>query len=192
MRAQRYEARQRVASRLLVVLGAEGRVIRTRPSGGWTSTQFRWAPLANWQPGVAEHDVAGARVKLAHAWLLAFGPATVEDLRWWAGWSLGQARDALAALDVVEVDLGGTTGVLAGEDAEPVAAGSPWAALLPALDSTTMGWRQRDWYLGDHGPELFDSNGNAGPTVWWDGRVVGGWAQVPGGEIRVELLDDCR
>jgi Winged helix DNA-binding domain len=53
-----------------------------------------------------------------------------------------------------------------------------------------MGWRRRDWYLGDHGPQLFDRNGNAGPTVWWDGRVVGGWAQAPDGEIRVELLCD--
>ena len=24
----------------------------------------------------------------------------------------------------------------------------PWAALLPTLDPTTMGWKERDWYLG--------------------------------------------
>jgi len=27
-------------------------------------------------------------------------------------------------------------------------AGEPWAALLPALDPTTMGWSERDWYVG--------------------------------------------
>ncbi|MBA2437402.1 MAG: winged helix DNA-binding domain-containing protein, partial [Acidimicrobiia bacterium] len=32
--------------------------------------------------------------------------------------------------------------------------------------------------------------GNAGPTVWWDGRIVGGWAQRPEGEVVVRLLDD--
>ncbi|MDQ4125852.1 MAG: winged helix DNA-binding domain-containing protein, partial [Actinomycetota bacterium] len=41
-----------------------------------------------------------------------------------------------------------------------------------------------------HRAALFDRNGNAGPTVWWDGRVVGGWAQHPGGEVVVRLLED--
>lgn len=47
-----------------------------------------------------------------------------------------------------------------------------------------MGWKQRDWYVeDDRGGELFDRNGNAGPTVWADGRVVGAWTQRPDGEI---------
>ncbi len=37
---------------------------------------------------------------------------------------------------------------------------------------------------------LFDSNGNAGPTVWWDGRVVGGWSQRHDGEIVCGVLED--
>ena len=67
----------------------------------------------------------------------------------------------------------------------------PWAALLPALDPTTMGWAGRDFYLGPHRPILFDRNGNAGPTVWWDGRVVGGWAQRRTGEVVLRLLEDA-
>ena len=66
-------------------------------------------------------------------------------------------------------------------DLDPVPLRSPeWVALLPALDPTVMGWKERSWYLGDHQERLFDRNGNAGPTVWADGRVVGGWAQRPG------------
>jgi hypothetical protein len=65
-----------------------------------------------------------------------------------------------------------------------------WVALLPGLDPTTMGWRDRAWYLGDHGPALFDTNGNAGPTVWVDGRVVGGWAQHRDGHVVTRLLED--
>jgi hypothetical protein len=53
-----------------------------------------------------------------------------------------------------------------------------------------MGWKERGWYLGPHGPTLFDANGNAGPTVWWNGRVVGGWSQRPDREIVVRLLED--
>ena len=53
-----------------------------------------------------------------------------------------------------------------------------------------MGWKQREWYLGAHGPTLFDTNGNAGPTIWWDGRIVGGWSQRRDGEIMLGLLED--
>ena len=53
-----------------------------------------------------------------------------------------------------------------------------------------MGWTERDWYLGPHKPDLFDTSGNAGPTIWWDGRIVGGWRQREGGEVELQLLED--
>src|SRR5215218_8960306 len=76
-----------------------------------------------------------------------------------------------------------------GGDIDDVEKPEPWAVLLPTLDPTTMGWKERDWYLGTHGSVLFDSAGNAGPTVWWDGRVVGGWSQRRDGEIVYRLLE---
>jgi hypothetical protein len=52
-----------------------------------------------------------------------------------------------------------------------------------------MGWRERDWYLRPElRPRLFDGSGNVGPTVWWDGQVVGGWAQRKDGEIVWRIL----
>ena len=68
---------------------------------------------------------------------------------------------------------------------------APWAALLPSLDPTVMGWTSRDWYLGGHRAALFDRNGNAGPTAWWGGRVVGGWAQRADGEVVLRMLEDA-
>ena len=54
-----------------------------------------------------------------------------------------------------------------------------------------MGWQARDWYLGAHRERLFDHSGNIGPTVWWDGRIVGGWAQrKEDGEVVLGLLED--
>jgi hypothetical protein len=82
-----------------------------------------------------------------------------------------------------EVDLGATAAYVLADDLDPTPMPDPSAALLPTLDPTTMGWKERDWYLGPHGPTLFDSNGNAGPTVWWEGRVVGGSSQRRDGEI---------
>ena len=148
--------------------------------------------MATWLPGHRAGALAGeaARAELARAWLRAFGPATVADLTWWSGLNLGQVRAALGALDVEEVDLHGTAGVALADDLAATAAPAPWIALLPSLDPTTMGWKERGWYLGGHGSALFDRNGNAGPTVWCDGRVVGGWAQRRTGEVVHRLLED--
>ena len=52
-----------------------------------------------------------------------------------------------------------------------------------------MGWKGRDFYLGEHGPALFDRNGNAGTTAWWDGRVVGCWIQDDAGVVEVRALE---
>jgi hypothetical protein len=90
----------------------------------------------------------------------------------------------------LEFDLLGGAGFLLPDDLEPEPDVEPWAALLPGLDSTPMGWRDREWYLGEHGPRLFDRTGNVGPTLWWCGRIVGGWAQGPDGDIVLGFLDD--
>ena len=103
---------------------------------------------------------------------------------------MGQTRTALADVGAVEVALRRRDRLGASGRPGAVRAAKPWVALLPSLDPTTMGWKERDWYLGDHGPALFDRNGNAGPTVWVDGRIVGGWAQRATGEVVYELLED--
>jgi hypothetical protein len=186
-----YSRPTNITTWVLVTLGCEGRIVRGRPNGSWASSQYRWSPVEAWLPdGVADVPAEEARAELARRWLRAFGPAPAADLKWWTGWSAGDVGKALARLDVTEVDLGGTTGLVLSDDLEPAPAPEPWAALLPALDPTPMGWQERGWFLGDHRPALFDRNGNIGPSVWWDGRVVGGWAQRADGEISVRLLED--
>jgi hypothetical protein len=76
------------------------------------------------------------------------------------------------------------------DDLDPAPGLEPWAALLPVLDPTVMGWKERDFYLGPHGPLLFDTNGNAGTTAWWDGRIVGCWVQDPDAVVVLNLLED--
>ncbi|MEV5439451.1 winged helix DNA-binding domain-containing protein [Streptomyces sp. NPDC052682] len=182
-----YEGVHTVSTRLLRVLGVEGKVVRGRPLGSWTSSQFRWA-LAPEHP---ELDVAGAQAELLRRWLAVCGPATEADLKWWTGWRVTEVRRALAAIGARAVSVDEGTAYVADGDAGPVAEPEePWAALLPALDPTAMGWQQRDWYLAPElRPLLFDRSGNVGPTVWWNGRVIGGWAQRGDGEIVWRVLD---
>jgi hypothetical protein len=190
-RGKPYEGRVSVCSRVLFLLAADGRVVRGRPIGSWASSQYRWAVLEAWCPdGMAELATEAAETELARRWLAAYGPGTAEDLRWWTGWTAGQAKRALARVGAVEVDLDGATGLVLPDDLEPVPASEPWAALLPPLDPTPMGWTRREWFLGKHGPALFDRNGNVGPTIWWDGRIVGGWAHRPDGEVACRFLED--
>ena len=182
---------QAVTTFVLSRMSMDGRIVRGRPRGSWISSQYRWAPADSWLSERAdEWEPGAARADLVRRWLAAFGPGTVADLKWWTGLSLGEVRKAVAQVDTAEVALGGETGLVLADDVAPVRAPKPWAALLPALDPTAMGWAGRDWYLGEHRAALFDRAGNVGPTVWWDGRIVGGWTQLQGGAIAFRLLED--
>jgi hypothetical protein len=191
-RGKPYEATISVGQKVFFHLALDGRIGRGRPRGTWIASQFRWSPIERWLPdGIAEMSVDVARAELVRKWLRVFGPGTRDDITWWTGWSQAATRKALAAIDTVEVDLdGGGIGYVMADDLEPTQPPEPWVALLPALDATTMGWKDRDWYLDGHRAALFDRAGNAGPTIWVDGRIVGGWAQGADGEIALYLLED--
>ncbi|MEU8920994.1 winged helix DNA-binding domain-containing protein [Kitasatospora sp. NPDC048545] len=183
-----YEAKQSVGSRLLRLLASDGHVRRCRPRGSWLSSSYPWALVPQW-PDVPVRD---AKAEVVRRWLAAYGPGTVEDVKWWTGWTLGDVRAALGDVGAQGVGLaGGAAGLVLPGDDGPVEEPEPWAALLPALDPAVMGWRGRDWYLRPEDvPALFDRAGNAGPTVWWCGEVVGGWAQRADGELVWRLFRD--
>ena len=184
-----YGGEGHLAPRVLTALAARGEIVRGPNDGGWTASRPRWTTAATWLPPADPVDPDRARTDVVRRWLYAFGPATVADIKWWFGNTLGWARQALADIDAVEVDLDGTTGFVLPGDEEPDPAVEPWCALLPGLDVTTMGWVDRDWYLGEHRTQIFDRNGNAGPTVWVDGRVIGCWRQDAGGRVELLLLE---
>jgi hypothetical protein len=182
---------QSVASRLLTLMSAEGKVIRARPKGGWTSSQFTWAATNHWRSDWPERPSSDdADTEIARSWLFGYGPAAVEDLAWWTGWPKGRSRKAIDRAAGVEVRTNEGPAFVLSSDVEPVETPAPWVALLPGLDSSTMGWKLRDFYLGPHATRLFDNVGNAGPTVWADGRIVGGWTQRENGEIAFEIYED--
>lgn len=183
---------QSAHSRALLMLGFDGRVLRARPTGTWLNGQYRWAATTAWWPaGFDALDPREAAAGLARRWLAAFGPGTAADLAWWAGWTVAGTRRALADVGAVEVVLDEGPGWVLPDDVDPAPAAEPSAVLLPGLDPSTMGWKQRGFHLDpDDVSMLFDRNGNGGPTAWVDGRIVGAWHQRGDGEIVVHLTAD--
>lgn len=180
-----------VAPRVFTSLSASGELIRATNDGRWYTSRPRWMSTRFWlgEPIEAISEEEGTR-HLVERWLRAFGPGTETDIKWWLGSTLGAVRKALVAIGAVPVDLDGQTGYVLDDDLEAPAELEPWGALLPGLDPTVMGWKERVWYLGGYAPALFDTAGNAGPTVWWDGRIVGGWRQGESGELQLQMLED--
>jgi hypothetical protein len=181
-----------VAPWVLTHLGLTGDVMRGRNAGHWRLNKPTWVRTEDWLGERPQPlDEAEGYSRLVESWLRTFGPGTVADVQWWLGSTKAAATCALADVGAVEVALEDrSTGWVHPDDADagPV---EPWAALLPALDPTVMGWKARDFYLDlAHVPHLFDTNGNAGTTAWWDGRIVGCWVQDPEGVVRLSLLED--
>jgi hypothetical protein len=182
-----------VLPQVLWLLTAEGRAVRAGNAGHWRLSKPRFASAGAWLGEVREPlEPRAAHAEIVGRWLRAFGPGTEDDLRWWLGGTLGAVRGALADLGAVPVSLDGSDapGWLLPDDLDPVEPPDPWAALLPTLDPTVMGWRGRGFYLADHAPAVVDSVGNAGTTAWWDGRIVGCWVQDDEGVVQVGLLED--
>lgn len=188
---KRYGGATPLAPRVLTVLSVCGDVIRGPNDGNWTTTRPRWVSAGSWLSAVdPAMPIEAARAELIRRWLRVFGPATVADIKWWFGSTLTAVRRALGDIAAVEVDLAGGPGYALPDDLEPEPQVPPWCALLPGLDPTTMGWFHRDWYLGEHRGQIFDNNGNAGPTAWWNGQVVGGWYQDADARVHLQLLED--
>ncbi len=185
---KKYGGTYNIAPRVLTWMGAEGRIVRGPNAGHWRLSKPSWTLTDDWLgERVAPESSADGYAEIVRRWLWSFGPGTLEDLQWWLGATKGATRAALESVAAVEVALErDRTGWLLPDDLEPVGDVEPWAALLPTLDPTTMGWKERDHYLDPaHRPLLFDTNGNGGTTAWWDGRIVGAWVQDDEGLVSV-------
>ena len=148
----------------LGLLAAECRIVRATTVGGWRSNRLTYARWGDWLPGVDPAGIAAdeARRHLAARYLAAYGPATVDDVRWWTGWSAADTRAATADSDLT---VAGTALVhLEG------------IRLLPVWDVFMVAYRHRDRLLDpDRARFVYDRFGNATSVVLDGGRVVGVW-----------------
>jgi hypothetical protein len=182
-----------VAPRVLSWLSATGDLVRGRNAGHWRITRPLWTRMDDWLGApVSRCEASKGYAELVAGYLRTFGPVTERDLVWWFGATKGAIRQALSDLNAVQVRLErAQTGWVLPDDVGPEPSVEPWAALLPALDPTTMGWKDRDFYLApDFYSAIFDWSGNCGTTAWWDGQIVGAYMQDGAGHIELILPRD--
>ena len=137
-------------TRAPLVAAFDGSIMRGPSLGSWVASQYAWVDATSWVTiDWEQHDELGGATGLVGRWLDRFGPGTLDDIVWWTGATKSLVRRALEALEAVEVELSTGTGFVLPDDIDESPDIDPWAALLPGLDPTSMGWRHRAWYLDD-------------------------------------------
>jgi len=200
-----YEGEFSLGSRLVPGMCALGLLVRTRPRGSppaWRSHLYEYAALADWLPDVDLDSVTPlqAQAWLVQQYLAALGPATVDDIQWWTGLSKSETNKALGAFEssLVTVAIEGLDGehLMLADDARRLRhfapPKAPYVFLLPALDPYVMGYQDRHRSLRvapEHRDKVFDRAGNAMPTVWANGQVVGAWGQRKDGSVVYGLFE---
>jgi hypothetical protein len=164
------------------------------------SAIFTNAALAGWLPDIDLAAIAprAARAELVRRYLAAFGPAKAEDVQWWTGLTVEEVEDAQRAIQPppVEVHIEGMDGayLMLPDRVRTLWSfsppGKPYVSLLPSLDPHIMAYRDRRRFLAaEHEKKVFDRAGNAMPTVWVNGRVVGAWGQYKDGQVTRALFE---
>ncbi|MDX2345168.1 MAG: winged helix DNA-binding domain-containing protein [Acidimicrobiia bacterium] len=149
---------------LMGLAASHFQVVRTVTTGTWRSDRFLYARWQDWvhSPPPDEMDEATAMRQLAERYVAAYGPVTVDDVKWWTGWTKTQTLEVADGLDL---SLQGTAiGYLEG------------VRLLPVWDVLMVAYRNRDRLFDpSYSPLTHDRFGNATSVVLDMGRVVGQW-----------------
>ncbi|HLU24441.1 MAG TPA: crosslink repair DNA glycosylase YcaQ family protein [Longimicrobiales bacterium] len=180
----------------VALLARFGRLVRAEPRGTWRSDLYAYARWEEWVGDVVpDMDTGEARTILALRYLRAFGPATVDDLKCWTGWTKRGAVAALAALGdrIVSVSIDGAEAWLPAEELDTLRPLDPEQArgvrLLPVWDAYFMGYapggRARQVAAADYG-RVYDRAGNGTSALVVDGMAAGVWELDEGaGVVRV-------
>ncbi len=184
------------ATLLVRTIRSEGLLIAIAPDS-LRSNAFAYVATDAWLGApLAPIDPDEALAWLAGEYLRAFGPARIEDFRWWAGTTAQRARSAFARHATIELD-GGL--LLPAEDLDAFGHPEPVQPdaidLLPLWDTYTMGYapdgRER-LVRREHLARAYDTGGNGLGLVLRAGVAAGAWGLRFAGrrmEVSLDLFD---
>jgi hypothetical protein len=163
---------------------AEGRLVRAKVRGGWKSDLYEYARFDRWLPGVKLDSVTPeeGRVALAREYFGSYGPATVEDFRWWSGLNKTDVKRAVESLssELVPVEIDGAEYRMPADRLDALrdcpAELPQGARLLPVWDAYLMAYKDRARFVPE---QLYDyvyaKTGDATSTVLVNGTIGGVW-----------------
>jgi len=174
-----------------------GVLVRTT-SKGWKGNQYNYALLNNWFENVrlTQENPDAARLEVVRRYLRTYGPARLEDVAWWTGFSPLDVRRLLdqfgRELIRFPVDgLGeGLVGLKETVDAMRKSQGISTEGILflPLWDAFPLGWRDRTRVVDPKfAPWVYDSNGNTTSVIVEEGKVIGVWQFRDGDAITLEF-----
>jgi hypothetical protein len=147
--------------------------------------------LSDWiEPG-EEMPRVRAVEELAHRYLAAYAPASVEDYAAWSGLPLGDVRPAWKRIEseMVEVEVEGKAAWMVRKQEAWLDAGLEGQSvrLVPSFDTYLLGYRSREFMLApENTRRIHPGGGILHPAVVVDGWVSGTWRLKRKGQ-RVEV-----
>jgi hypothetical protein len=131
--------------------------------------------LDEWLPegrGLLREEALG---ELALRYFASHGPATVQDLSWWSGLTLGDCRSAIAMVSrqLIRESMAGAEYFWTEQENFSTTRLAGTAHLLPPFDEYLVGYRDRTAVLDPrHAGKL---QALLSPVIEVDGRIVGTW-----------------
>jgi len=162
-------------------------------SGGLSGKQQTYALLDERVPKGGQFRGEDPLVELTRRYLMSHGPATLRDVSWWSGHTMGDIRKALAALgsEVEQETVDGLTfWAVPRMDGDPPTARG--VHLLQAYDETIVGYTESRWFGDPRAEAVFAAwrdPGRPSGVILADGRVAGHWRRtVKRDVIEIEAL----
>lgn len=138
--------------------------------------------LDEWVPAAKELSRSEALALLAERYLTSHGPATAQDLAWWAGLTLSDARQAVDSIRsrLVSENISGQEYWTADNAPARAINEEPSVYLLPGFDEYLLGYKDRSAVLNAaHAPHVIPgNNGVFMPMIVIDGLVSGIWKRT--------------
>ncbi|MFS8097310.1 winged helix DNA-binding domain-containing protein [Lentzea alba] len=152
-------------------------LVRVPTGGPWA-----YGPKLSFQTSVFEtHERMPALAELIRRYLTGFGPATIPDINQFTMLPRTSIREAMALLDLVELD-GGYYDVPNRTIPDEQTEAPP--RLMAMWDSTLLAYADRSRIIpNEYRKVVIRNNGDTLPTLLVDGYVAGVWRPAEGGGI---------
>lgn len=147
--------------------------------GPMENKQQTFVLLDEWAPTARDLPREEALAELARRYFTSHGPATVHDFAWWAGITLTDARQGLAAAqaELVAETVEDNEYWRGADTPSPDEVTGPAIHLLPGYDEYLLGYKDRSAVLAaEHAQKIVPgNNGVFRALIVVAGQVVGTW-----------------